>query len=311
MLSRIPPPGEVVSHFAVNSRSFRFAARFFPTVEMERVAHVYAFCRITDDLVDDPRGEDPERLLDEWLNHARASYDGESSRMPFLDRVMGDMAASNVPFAYATELAEGMRMDLSGERYPTLASLRRYSYRVASVVGLWITELSGVHDREILARAEALGHAMQLTNILRDVGEDARRGRIYLPADRMAAHGVSAADLCAMCDPATAISAGYVALTEELIGVAEADYRLAFEAIPLLPPSFRRPVAIAAHVYRGIHEEIRRRAHDNLRHRAVTSGSRKARLAAKAIWELHAVSRRYGGHDRAALPGHARGLEMG
>ena len=286
--SRVPEADDVVGYLASNSKSFRFASRLFPPQELKLVADVYAWCRVTDDLVDRPEGADPVQLLDEWMGLSRRSYDGTPSGIVFLDRVMSDMASRNIPITYASELAEGMRMDLRGVSYATLPELRTYTYRVASVVGLWLTELSGVRDSRVLARAAALGHAMQLTNILRDVGEDARAGRVYLPADYMRRHGITPSMLS--LPSGAPVSSGYAALIEDLLQVAERDYAIAFKGIPDLPAGFQKPVAVAAHVYRGIHAEIRRRSYDNITHRAVTSFGSKAMLATRALWDLRSIA---------------------
>jgi len=290
LLARVPAHRDTVRYFAGNSRSFRFASRFFSPPEMSKVANVYAYCRVTDDLVDRPGSSSPSALLDEWIGMSRDAYDGRETGIGLLDRVMGEMSSHQVPFDYALDLAEGMRMDLRGDRYPNLAELRTYTYRVASVVGLWLTKLSGVHDARVLERAATLGHAMQLTNILRDVGEDARLGRVYLPGDYMARYGITVEGLIESCAASRPVSREYAALVEDLLQVAERDYAAAFRAIPELPRSFQRPVAVAAHVYRGIHEEIRRSAYDNLRKRAVTSTRNKAVLAMRALWELRSIS---------------------
>jgi 15-cis-phytoene synthase len=293
---RVPSPDHVDRYLAVNSRSFRFASRLFPRAAQGKVARVYAFCRVTDDLVDRPvDGVPPEELLNAWLSRCRRAYAGGGSGIPLLDRLMAEMVEARVPFAYVEELVEGMRMDLRGERYATIAELRRYSYRVASVVGLWLTRLFGVHDPAVLSRAELLGHAMQFTNILRDVGEDWRRGRLYLPAELLLRNGVDQATLGRMVEGGE-ISDGYRAAMEELMALAETDYESALNALPDLPVGFARPVAVAAHVYRGIHDEIRHRRYDNLRHRAFTGPTTKGWLAARALWRLYRVSR------PAALP---------
>ena len=132
------------------------------------MARVYAFCRVTDDLVDGGAA-DAKALLDEWMGLAGRAYAGNGTGLALLNRVMEEAASARVPFTYAAELGEGMRMDLRRERYETLTDLRVYTHRVASVVGLWITELAGVRTPRVLARAGEMGHAMQLTNILRDV----------------------------------------------------------------------------------------------------------------------------------------------
>ncbi|HEX6036582.1 squalene/phytoene synthase family protein [Longimicrobium sp.] len=290
LLSRVPAAKDWERYFAVNSRSFRFAARFFPPGEWERVARVYAFCRVTDDLVD--TGEaDAEEMLDEWTHLSRRAYEGRETGIALLDRLMRETASAAVPFTYAAELAEGMRMDLRARRYANMAELRVYTYRVASVVGLWITELSGVHTPRVLEKAAEMGHAMQLTNILRDVGEDWRRGRLYLPADHLETHGISEDAIEGMCR-GDAPGPAYRRMTEELMRSAEASYAAAFPAIRELPAAFRRPVAVAAHVYRGIHAPLRRAGYDNLRRRAVTSGAAKAMLAARALWDLWRLERR-------------------
>ena len=292
--ARVPAAGEWRGYMARNSRSFSFAARFFPPEVGERVARVYAWCRVTDDLVDRAEGEGEAALgavLDEWAELSRRAYAGGSTGLELVDRTMGEMASAGIPFAHAAELVEGMRMDLRRETYPSFDRLRVYTRRVASVVGLWLTELSGVRDAATLRRAEALGHAMQLTNILRDVGEDGRAGRLYLPADLMRRHGVDAAALAAMGRGASPVSPAYAALVEELMRAAEADYAFALAAVPRLPAYFQRPVAVAGWVYRGIHGAIRRNGYDNLRLRARTGGVEKAALAARALWELRRARR--------------------
>ena len=301
---RVPAGAGLARYFSSNSRSFSFAARFFPADAARTVARVYAFCRVTDDLVDRAEGEGPaalEAVLDEWLVLSRRAYQGRATGVELVDRVMGEMASAAVPFVYAVELVEGMRMDLRREAYPTSAALRVYTYRVAGVVGMWLTELFGVRDEATLRRAGAMGHAMQLTNILRDVGEDGRAGRIYLPADLMARHGITPGALLAMCRGDGLVGIGYIQLVDELMREAEASYALAFEAIPRLPEFFQRPVAVAAHVYRGIHAQIRRNGYDNLGLRARTGTATKAMLAARALWELRAARIRA---DRQALTEH-------
>jgi phytoene synthase len=283
LLSRLEKVSDTGDYFARNSRSFRFASRFFPAEQQERVSRVYAYCRFTDDIVDDSSidASTAALLLDEWIDLSRRSYFGSPSGVAFLDLVMSEMSSAGVPFTYVEELAEGMRMDLRGERYESMADLKRYTYRVASVVGLWISELFGVHDPLVLKRAEAMGHAMQLTNILRDVGEDLAVGRLYLPADLMRKHNVTESQLKSGVTPR-----GYTALIEEMIESEESAYSTGMEGIPDLPSSLRYPVLVAAHVYRGILSEIRRNGYDNITRRAKTSGSRKAVLAARALLDL-------------------------
>jgi 15-cis-phytoene synthase len=283
--ARVLAVGDLRTFFRENSRSFSFAAALFPAEFRTRVTGVYAFCRLTDDLADsdDGLGEN-ERLLrlDLWERLARSAYAGSPSGIPLLDDVMTAAAAAGVPFAYVEELMEGMRMDLRGERYETLTDLRRYSYRVAGVVGQWLTRMCGVHDSATLERAAHLGHAMQLTNILRDVGEDLRAGRLYLPAETLRTFGITEAQLLHAMQERT-VPARYPDLLEQLMHAADVDYASALGAVGALPAAFRRAIVVAAHVYRGIHAGIRTHGYDNLNARA------RAGLGAKVLLALRAI----------------------
>ena len=286
-------------YFARHSRSFSFAARLFPTEERRLVRETYAFCRFTDDLVDAAaaRNEGPgdvlklHRTLDVWEEISRAAYEGERTGVPLADAVLGEAAARGIPFGLAAELIEGVRMDVEPRDYGSLEDLRRYTCRVASVVGDWLTRAFGVRDPWVLERAHALGHAMQMTNIIRDVGEDLGLGRVYLPADRMAAHGVSRHLLFRM-RAGTPPTPGYVALLEEMMADADAAYEAAYEGLPFLPAAVRRPVSVAAQIYRGIHDRVRANDYDNLNRRAYTSLPDKIVLGGRGLGRLRTLARR-------------------
>ncbi len=283
-------------YFAHHSRSFHFSARLFPSDQGRIVTGVYTFCRFTDDLVDRTPGLPPcqvEARLEAWRGLIQEAHDGGATGIPLLDEVMGETRRRGISPRYAHALVDGVAMDLRPALYPDLDALRTYSYHVASVVGLWLTELFGVRDPWVLQRAEALGHAMQLTNILRDVGEDLRRGRLYLPLNVLEEHGVDRGRLEWAASQGGPLPRGYPAAMEALMGVAEAEYDRATAAIPALPTFFQRPVAVAARVYRGIHGEIRRNGYDSLRQRAVTSLSRKIILGGRGLWELRGARRSY------------------
>lgn len=281
--------GSHLDYFAQHSKSFRFASQFFPKREMEQVAGVYAFCRYTDDLVDGREGLSEtalHRLLDAWKGLARVAYEGKLSEHPLLGPVMGEMAGAGVPFAYVDALIEGVRMDITPRRYRDMEALQLYTYRVASVVGCWLTELFGVHDREVLRRASLLGHAMQMTNILRDVSEDWRMGRLYLPVSVMAKHGVEEAQIAEMVEGKMPITSGYRACLQEIAEIADRAYAEAFVAIPCLPAFFQRPVAVAATVYKGIQDRLVERGFDNLSERVYTTKGQKMWLAWRSLRSL-------------------------
>ncbi len=284
-------------YFARHSRSFSFAARLFAPEERRRVREIYAWCRFTDDLVDEASapGIELHRTLDAWAAICRAAYEREATGIPLADAVMGEMASRGILFDLASELVEGVRMDVEPRVYRTVDELRLYTHRVASVVGAWLTYSFGVRDVWVIERAHALGHAMQLTNIIRDVGEDLARGRVYLPADRMAAHGVTRESLVAVRARARrggGVGAAYCGLLEELMGIADAAYADAYEGMPHLPASFQRAVAVAAQVYQGIHDQVRANGYDNLNLRAHTSLPAKVVLARRGYGRLRAGRRR-------------------
>ena len=274
-----------------NSKSFRFATLFLSDRLQGLVAGVYGWCRVSDDLVDEARGAAPETLrmrLDDWEGQARMAYEGRPCGIPLVDRVFVSMREADVPFVYARELLEGLRMDIEPRFYCNEEDLRAYSYRVASVIGIWLARMVGVRDPWVLERAEALGHAMQLTNILRDVGDDLRLGRVYLPLQDLMDAGITEQDLKDYASGARPIDTTWRDLMERLIARADRDYALAYEGIPHLPWSFRIAVAVAASVYQGIHGALRRHAYDNFRRRAVVGPIRKIGLAFLGLGRLAA-----------------------
>ena len=279
----IPRQGGWRGYLGHHGRSFAFASAFMPGEERSRIAGVYAWCRYTDDLVDVGPLDRAEERLDAWLELSRAAYDGEVTGVTLLDEIMPAARDAGVPFAYPAELVAGMRMDLRHRDYASMAELRLYTWRAAGTVGLWLAEMYGVRDEWALERAALLGQAMQLTNIIRDVGEDLDRGRVYLPLDRLHAHGLSVRALHAARRARRTPGAGWASLIEELIEVAEREYATARAALHVLPASFRRAAAVASHVYAGIHDAVRRLDYDTLSARASTTAPEKLVLALRAL----------------------------
>lgn len=280
-------PKEWRRYFGEHARTFRLATRLFPPREAGLVTGLYAYCRFTDDLVDDPAdAPSPEvlaRRLDVWRELTLAAYDGTVTGIPILDTVVATAAARGVDRDYPEALLDGVGMDVAPRRYRSWDELERYTFCVAGAVGGWMTQLFEIDDPELVERAHALGHAMQLTNIARDVGEDWRNGRIYLPVELLRAHRVSPEDMGAMIDGTLAITESYRSAIREVLTRADDYYEQAWPGIRALPSSFRRPVAAAAAAYRGIHREIRRNGYDNLTERAHTSLTRKVLLAGAGL----------------------------
>ncbi|HEY4304794.1 MAG TPA: phytoene/squalene synthase family protein [Gemmatimonadaceae bacterium] len=282
---------EARESFARAGRSFAFASRLLPASDRERVARVYAYCRATDDLVDDHWTAASVGLhaqLDLWLDDSRRAHRGEITGAQVIDEAMAELRAGSVPFAYVEQLVAGVRMDIDARRYDDLAALSTYTVRVAGVVGLVMCGLFDVRERWLAERAVTLGCAMQLTNIVRDVGDDLDRGRLYLPLSLLRSYGVTELELDDMRRGRRPITPAYRAVIESLLTTADGQYRRALEAVPYLPGAFRRTVAVAAAVYRGIHDEVRRSGYDNLTRRAVTPLPRKCALGLVALRESRA-----------------------
>ncbi len=276
---------------ARHGRTFHFASRMMPQAVREPTARIYAFCRLVDDAVDRARHPDEaRRALHRIEVDARVGYAAGGDGL--VGRTMAEMRTADVPFRLVEELLSGVRMDLRPREYQDLVELRVYTHRVAGVVGHWIAGVAGVRDPWALSLADELGHAMQLTNIARDVGADLALGRLYLPLDLLDRHGLSREQLLDMAHGDAPIRPGFAAALEEVMGWADAGYGAAFQALPQLPGEYRRAMAVAARVYQGIHGEIRGGGYDTLRKRARTGLPRKGLLAARALWELRGANRR-------------------
>jgi len=294
LASRLGGPREWSAYFGEHARTFHLAARLFPPAQAGLVAGLYAYCRFTDDLVDDPEDDPDTEVLElrlaVWRNLSLAAYDGHSTGIPLLDTVMSEAARKGVARLYPEALLEGVGMDLQPRIYESWAELERYTFGVAGAVGGWMTQLFGLEDPELLERAHALGHGMQLTNIARDVGEDWERGRVYLPAELLGEHGITIEGIGAMVRQEEEITEAYRAAVRELMARADAYYEVAWPGIRALPSFFRRPVGAAASAYRGIHREIRRNEYDNLTLRAHTSTARKMLLAGAGVLDARRAS---------------------
>jgi phytoene synthase len=170
--------------------SFYYAFILLPPERRRALHAVYAFCRFVDDIADDEAIREPAMLLKRWREELDRVYDGTPTRA--LSRALADSARRfRIPRELFEEIINGVEMDLSRKRYETWDELRPYCYRVASALGLICIEIFGYRNPSAKVYAENLGFALQLTNILRDVREDAGRGRIYLPLEDLARFGVS------------------------------------------------------------------------------------------------------------------------
>ncbi len=232
------------------SRSFYAASLLLPPRVRHPAAAVYAFCRVADDAVD-RRGADAHCVarLEDRLDRVFA---GDPEAHP-VDRALCEVVrAHGLPRAAFDALLEGFRWDVTGRRYATLDELEDYCARVAGSVGTLMTVLMGERSQEVLARGAEMGVAMQLTNIARDVGEDARSGRLYLPVDWMEEAGVDVAEW--MARPRFSWAVGSV--VARLLGRAERVYGRADAGVAGLPRDCRPAIRAARLVYADIGRAI-------------------------------------------------------
>lgn len=274
---------EAAKATAVGSRSFYFATRFFPKELAHRAYAVYWFCRTTDDLVDEaPSRRDGEEGLNKWEVEFRFGLAGGKVSNPILRLFLHVMDQASIPAEYPLELIAGCRMDLEQQRYETYDELRVYCYRVASCVGLMMCHVIGFSDPKLESRAKQhameLGLAMQITNILRDVGTDLKLGRIYFPREEMQRFGYSEADLIA-----EKRNREFIELMSFQAERARAYYASAMPGIAMLRPEGRFAVEIAARVYSAILREIETHNYNVFAERAVVSTVEKYWITARAL----------------------------
>jgi 15-cis-phytoene synthase len=273
-LDRIPARAYAKMLARTYSKSFYLATQFMPPSKRHDVYAVYAFCRYTDNIVDAPRRRDPlqlKRELEQWREEFSQSRESGESQHPVLVAFLPVLEKYDIPLQLPLDLLAGVEMDLTIDRYQRFAELKSFCYRVASVVGLMMTHVFGYRDRSAFSYAEALGIAMQLTNILRDIDEDWQlRRKIYLPQDEMAFHGVSEGDIAAR-----RMTPELRAFLEAQVERAHLYYDYAEQGIPLLHRQARVAVRSAAALYREILGEIERADYDVFSRRSVVSGKRK------------------------------------
>jgi phytoene synthase len=261
---------------AGGSKSFAAAARLLPRRVAEPATALYAFCRVADDLIDEGGGTGGLAELNARLD---GIYAGAPAAHP-ADRAFARVVARHaIPRALPAALLEGFAWDTEGRQCPDEAALEAYAARVAAAVGAIMTLLMGVRAPQALARACDLGVAMQYTNIARDVGEDARNGRLYLPHDWLRAEGIDPVGFLAA--PAHSPALGRV--VARLLRAADELYRRAETGIAMLPRDCRSGIGAARLIYAEIGRQLERQGLDSVTRRAVVPRHRKLRLMARSL----------------------------
>lgn len=260
-----------------HGRSFYFASHFLPRIKRRAVHSIYAFCRTADDIVDKATCVDTAAIdLENWLQQIDRPFD-------LVARAFHETRRRySIPAQPARDLIAGVREDLQPGTFRTWPELRVYCHGVAGTVGLMVSPVLGCTDPVVLEQAACLGIAMQLTNILRDVAEDAELGRLYLPTEELAAFG---------CDPESILAGkpngDFADFMQFQISRARKLYAEAHLGLPALPPASRLTTLAASNFYSGILCEIESMNYDVFRTRAQVSSSRKVRslpgIAAKFV----------------------------
>lgn len=246
------PPDQYCQQKAARSgSSFYYSFLFLPVEQRRAITALYAFCREVDDVVDECSDTGvAHRKLDWWQKEIEQCFAGQP-RHPVSRALQQPVQTYNLPAEYFHEIIDGMRMDLQQNRYETFSELALYCHRVAGIVGLLSAEIFGYRHRDTLKYAEELGTAFQLTNIIRDVREDAERDRIYLPLDELLEYRINPRDL---------LNVRVTDRLHEMLGFqAQRARRYYQRAMSHLPPADRyaqRSGLIMAEIYRTLLDEM-------------------------------------------------------
>ena len=259
------------------SKSFFAASKILPSNIRSSATALYAFCRLLDDLVDDQNASaDVIPQIQERLSRI---YQQDPVDVP-ADRALALVVERfGIPKILLEALIEGFEWDRDGRRYETIEDLQAYGARVASTVGVMMTLIMGVRDPVVLQRACELGLAMQLTNIARDVGEDARNGRLYLPRSWMREAGIDPDAW--LKDPVFSEALGCV--VSRLLKTADGMYQRSIAGVAGLPRNCRAAISAARLIYCEIGREVERQGMNSINHRAVVPFSKKLLLMGQAL----------------------------
>ena len=261
------------------SKSFATAAKLFNEETRDNAYMLYAWCRHCDDVIDNQElgfnsqpqdAEVTRRVLDQLKEKTQAAIDNKPSDDPIFEGLRYVLKANEIPGRYPLELLEGFAMDAAEHQYKSFDETLQYCYYVAGVVGLMMAYVMGARDEAALQRATDLGIAFQLTNISRDVREDALIGRVYLPEDWLAAAGIPPQELS---NPE--YSAALIKVVERLLNEADRYYASADQGLRALGFRSAWAVASARGVYKAIGDKVRQRGVSALDERVVVRKRRK------------------------------------
>jgi phytoene synthase len=262
--------------------TYYFATRRFRATERSRTHALYAFVRVPDEWIDNPGNltlEQRDRLLDEWRSQLLRGLDGVLPPHPVMRAFCDVVRETGMPLEEPLAFLDAMRQDLTVSSYGTYEDLRAYMRGSAAAVGIMMCWVLGAPQTPtVVASAKALGEAMQLTNFLRDVGEDLERGRIYLPLEDLESFGITVQDL-----HERKVTQGFESLMRFEIARARALYAEADAGISHLPRDSRRAVLLARRLYAKILDKIEQRDFDVFNGRAHTTPLEKLTMALRVL----------------------------
>jgi phytoene synthase len=282
-------PDEYCQQKALHSgSSFYYSFRFLPALQRRAMTALYAFCREVDDVVDECKDENIARIkLNWWREEIRRLYQ-QCPQHKVTQAILPLLSHFNLPEEYLREIIDGMEMDLDHHEYASFRDLNLYCYRVASVVGLLSAEIFGFGNRQTLGYAQDLGIAFQLTNILRDVREDAMRGRYYIPLDELHKFAVTKQDLNRPVS-----SDKVIALFRFQANRAREYYNKAMAQLPAEDRYSQRSGLIMSRVYQTLLDEIELDGFRVLEHKIKLPPVRKLWLAWRAAQHEKKLHRAY------------------
>lgn len=262
------------------AKNFYYSFLTLPADVRRDTCALYAYMRVCDDLGDDPAVPPNQRReqLGHWREEVRAALRGDPTDHPALPALADVVSRRAVPHGPLLDVIAGVETDLAPVRYDTFEALEDYCYRVAGTVGVCCIHVWGFTGEDAVERAIDCGIAFQLTNILRDIGEDARMGRVYLPREDLDRFGYSESDLAA-----GVIDDRFRRLTAFEIERARAYYRRAEPLSSLVSPAGRPVLAAMRRIYGGLLDEIERRNYDVFSRRVALPRWRKLAIAAAAV----------------------------
>ena len=262
------------SKAAQSGSSFYYSFLFLPTDRRRAITALYAFCREVDDIVDEIKDTEVARVKLAWWSNEIAELFHGSPQHPVTRALAPAVTTFDLPESRFQEVIAGMEMDLTRNRYDTFQDLTLYCHRVAGVVGLMAAEIFGRTQDATLEYAENLGTAFQLTNIIRDVGEDARRNRIYIPLDELGRFGIDTGDILR-----GRAADRFADLISYQIARARNFYARAFSALPDADRRAQRPGLVMAAIYQSLLNGIESKKTNVLTTRASMTPIRKLWIA--------------------------------